>query len=802
MSVPLPPNERGRLEALRRQAILDTPPEAAFDRISRLAARLLEVPIALVSFIDERRQWYKARYGANWQEVGRESSVCAYTILTDGLTVVPDLSRDRRFADNPQVTGPSHLRFYAGAPLKSSDGFNIGTLCAIDTQSRDFSLKQRETLGDLAALTADELRLRLASAEGRLASIVESCVDAVVSKSLDGIIMSWNEAATCLFGYAPEEIVGKPVSLLIPPNRPDEEAQILARLKRGERVSHFETVRRCKDGRLIDVSVTISPIRDGNGRIVGASKVARDITDRKKVEARLRESEERFQQLAENVDEIFWIWDWERGRVVYVSPAYEAVCGRSCQSLYQAERRALLDTIHPEDRERILRVGANQRDASYKEEFRIMRPDGEVRWIRAGVFPVRDPGAQIKRAVGTARDITADKLAAAELRHLAEQLREAQKMEALGRLACGVAHDFNNLLSVVFGHSALLALGSPSPERLHDSAAQISRAAERAAAVTRQLLAFGRRQVVEPKVLDLNAIVTDAAGMLMRLLGEEVQVSTKLQPDLRPVRVDPGEMDQVILNLALNARDAMAQGGRLTLETQEVELDEVSARAQADLEPGRYVVLAVSDTGRGMTPETQAHIFEPFFTTKGVGHGTGLGLSVVHGILKQHGGHIAVQSQLDLGTTFKIYLPASDGPVEGPAEVVPSKPVQGGETVLLVEDEEPVREVAALMLLSLGYRVLKASNGEEALRVVEAGRERVDLLMTDVVMPDMGGRDLADALQTRLPGLKVLFQSGYTGDTVIRQGILHTDVAFLQKPFTLEALSRKLREVLDRDGSD
>ena len=798
MSVPLPRNERERLQALRRHGILDTPPEAAFDRIARLAARLLEVPIALVTFIDERRQWYKARHGAHWQEVGREVSVCAYTILTDGLTIVPDLSRDCRFADNPHVTGPSHLRFYAGAPLKSSDGFNIGTLCAIDTQSRDFGPEQQETLRDLAELTADELRLRLALAEGRLASIVESSADPIVSKSLDGIITSWNEAAERLFGYAPEEIVGRSVSLLIPPDRPDEEAQILARLQRGEGVSHFETVRRRKDGRLIEVSLTVSPIRDGNGRIVGASKIARDITERKGAEARLRDSEERFQQLAENIGEIFWIWDREQRRVVYVSPAYETVCGRSCESLYQAEPGAWLDVIHPEDRECLLRVGAEQRDAAYEQEFRIVRPDGTVRWIQARAFPVRDPGAQIKRVVGSARDITADKQAAAELRRLEEQLRQAQKMEALGRLAGGVAHDFNNLLSVVFGHSALLALGSPSPERLRESVTQIGRAAERAAALTRQLLAFGRRQVVEPEVLDLNALVTDVASMLQRLLGEGVQVSTKLQPDLRPVRVDPGQMEQVILNLALNARDAMPRGGRLTLETRDIELDEATARAQADLGAGHYVLLAVSDTGAGMTPEVQARIFEPFFTTKAVGQGTGLGLSVVHGILKENGGHIAVQSLPDAGTTFKIYLPPSARLVEGSAESTPSEPIQGGETVLLVEDEEPVREVTALMLGSLGYRVLEASNGEEALRVAQAGLEQVDLLMTDVVMPGMGGRDLADALQACMPGLKVLFQSGYTDDTVIRQGILHTEMAFLQKPFTLAALSQKLREILDR----
>src|SRR6202047_1296978 len=355
MSFPLPPDERERLQALRRHAILDTPPEAAFDRIARLAARLLEVPIALVTFIDERRQWYKARQGVRWQEVGREESVCAYTILTDGLTIVPDLSRDRRFADNPHVTGPSHLSFYAGAPLKSSDGFNIGTLCAIDTQSRDFGPEQQETLRDLAELTADELRLRLALAEGRLASIVESSADPIVSKSLDGIITSWNEAAERLFGYAPEEIIGRAVSLLIPPDRPHEEAQahIPARLLRGERISHFEAVRRRKDGRLIDVSLSISPIRDGNGRIVGASKIARDITERKKAEAALRHGNAQLREQAAVLELAPVLVRELDGRIVLWTQGAERLYGFSKAEALGRVSDELLHTEFPESLARI-----------------------------------------------------------------------------------------------------------------------------------------------------------------------------------------------------------------------------------------------------------------------------------------------------------------------------------------------------------------------------------------------------------------------------------------------------------------
>jgi two-component system, cell cycle sensor histidine kinase and response regulator CckA len=384
----------------------------------------------------------------------------------------------------------------------------------------------------------------------------------------------------------------------------------------------------------------------------------------------------------------------------------------------------------------------------------------------------------------------------AELRQLDMRLRQAQKMETIGQLAGGVAHDFNNLLAVIFGHCEMLAMKLPQESPGRDSVDQIGRAAERAAALTRRLLAFSRQQVLEPQRLDLNLLVADMEKMLQRLIGENVRLITILQPGLNWVLADPGQIDQIIMNLAVNGRDAMPKGGRLTLQTRDLELD---AKTQSGQPPGRYVLLAVTDTGCGMTPKVQARIFEPFFTTKGVGQGTGLGLAMVSGIVQQNGGHIVVHSLPGIGTTFKIYLPAvgelAKQPLQSPA---PVKPVRSSETILLVEDEASVREITALLLVSLGYQVKEASSGQEALHLAQGNREKIDLLMTDVLMPGMSGNEVAEVLRASDAGLKVLFLSGHSGDTLARHGVVHTEVAFLQKPFTLDALSRKLREVLDQ----
>ncbi|HEY7065393.1 MAG TPA: response regulator [Chloroflexota bacterium] len=386
------------------------------------------------------------------------------------------------------------------------------------------------------------------------------------------------------------------------------------------------------------------------------------------------------------------------------------------------------------------------------------------------------------------------------LRQEQEQLRHAQRLEALGQLAGGVAHDFNNLLTVITGFSELVLqrLGATDPPRSYLE--EITKAGERASALTRQLLAFSRRQVLEPEILDLNGVVVDTEQMLCRVIGEPVELRTTLEPALWPIKADRGQLDQVLLNLAVNARDAMPRGGCLTIETANVELDAPFAQAHPPLQAGPYLQLTVSDTGSGMTPEVQAHIFEPFFTTKPAGKGTGLGLATVYGIVKQSDGYIWVYSEPDHGTTFKLYFPrAANG---APAQATPAANARqapgGSETILVVEDDAQIRGLIRGVLDAAGYTVLEARRGEEAERLAAQHPAPIHLLFTDVVLPGMHGRELAQRLAARHPAPKVLFMSGYTDQVVVEQGMIEARAPFLQKPFTPEALRRKLRDVLDR----
>jgi len=396
-------------------------------------------------------------------------------------------------------------------------------------------------------------------------------------------------------------------------------------------------------------------------------------------------------------------------------------------------------------------------------------------------------------AVGIERKRAEEALQSSE-----ERLRQAQKMEAVGRLAGGVAHDFNNLLTVITSYSALLLedLGADDPKR--DDVDQIRKAAEGAAALTRQLLAFSRQQVLQPKALDLKATVAGTDKLLKRLIGEDIQLTTVLAPDLGVVKADPGQMEQIIINLAVNARDAMPTGGRLTIEVANVDMDEAYVRGHAPASPGRYVMLAISDTGIGMDEQTKARIFEPFFTTKEAGKGTGLGLATVYGIVKQSGGFIWVYSELDHGTSFKVYLPRVDEPAEPTAaSAAGAEPRGGTETVLVVEDAASVRMVTRQVLERFGYVVLEAPNGDTALRLAAKHHGPIHLLLTDVIMPGLSGRQLAEQLAELRPDMKVLYASGYADQAIVHHGILDSGIAYLQKPFTPETLARRVRQVLD-----
>jgi PAS domain S-box-containing protein len=533
----------------------------------------------------------------------------------------------------------------------------------------DYVLKDRPARLPLAiekALEGRRIREERRLAERSrdlLAAIVQSSDDAIISTDLEGDIVSWNRGAERMYGYPVEEIRATPISALFPAECGDELSAVREAFANGESLDHCETKGKRKDGAVIDVSVTISRINSLDGNPAGASMIARDITENKRLQ---------------------------------------------------------------------------------KEFF------------------------------------------------------GAQKMEAIGRLAAGVAHDFNNLLTVIISYSSMMLADMTLDDASYAGVREIDKAGERAAALTRQLLAFCRKQVLQPKVFNINSVVADMDRMLRRLIGEDIDLVTVLDPALESIKADPGQIEQVVMNLVVNARDAMTKGGRLTVETANVEFDSAYTQRHVAISPGRYVMLAVTDTGTGMDAETQARIFEPFFTTKGHGEGTGLGLATVYGIVQQSAGKILVYSELGHGTIFKIYLPIIRETPEVRETPAPAPPSQGTETILVVEDENVIRTLVCSVLKKAGYSVLEAKNGTEAVLVAERYSGGIDLMISDVVMPSMGGAELAEKLTAARPEIKVLFMSGYTNNAILDRGLLTPNTAFLEKPFVPVTLARKVLEVFGR----
>ena len=526
------------------------------------------------------------------------------------------------------------------------------------------------------------------------------------------------------------------------------------------------------------------PVQAG-GEIVGVGIVAIDITARKQVESLLHESETRFRQLAENIPAVFWLGEIDPPRAIYVSPAFERIWGRSRESHY-ADPVSFFESVHPEDRGRLRSAQARLFNEGFDVEFRIVHPDGSVRWVHdRGLLVPEVPGSP-RRAAGITTDVTEHKL-------LEEQLRQAQKMESLGRLAGGMAHDFNNLMTAVLGHASFAAAALPETHEARAELDEIREAALRASELTRQLLAFARRQLVAPRIVDVNALVVSLDGMLRRLIGEDVELSTLLESGPLCARIDPSQLEQVLVNLAVNARDAMPAGGRLVLVSADVTVHE--ARHPA-LPAGRYVRVSVSDTGHGIAPELIEHLFEPFFTTKESGRGTGLGLATCYGIVRQCGGHVEVESAPGAGARFDVYLPRVEGPPSAVPAAAEGRLPRGTETVLLVEDERSVRAVTQRMLRAQGYCVIEAGDGVEALALAQRHAGPIHLLVADVVMPRMGGIELAERLRALRPETRVLHVSGYVDRAIWDGPVPAAGAAFLQKPFLPETLARKVREVL------
>jgi PAS domain S-box-containing protein len=545
------------------------------------------------------------------------------------------------------------------------------------------------------------------------------------------------------------------------------------------------------DGSALPVEMTITALPDG-----GVVCVSRDMTAKRDAENARAQAEAKYRMLVEQVAAISYIAELGmHGEWLYVSPQVETMFGFSAEE-WLTDSRAWTMHVHPEDHKIVEAAEeASERGERFQAEYRVVRKDGRVIWV-SDTAVVVEGSNEHPLMEGIIVDIT-------ERKQLETQLQQARRMEAIGRLAGGIAHDFNNLLTIIKGYTEL-ALKRPriSPE-LQADVERIEDASERASSLVRQLLAFSRRQVLQPKLLDLNSIVLGLDKLLRRLMDEDISMTTVPRKDIGTIKADPAQMEQVIMNLVVNARDAMPKGGRLTVETANVDLDAAYASDHATVKPGRYVMLAVSDTGMGMSPETVAHIFEPFYTTKESGRGTGLGLSTVYGIVKQSGGYIWVYSEVGRGSSFKVYLPRVEQAPEALPAVKPASGEQkGSETILLVEDQPQVRELARMVLSEKGYSVLVTSSPEDAESACATHGANIHLLLTDLILPGISGRELAKRLTARHPNMRVLYMSGYTFSIMAQagaqSGILEDGVAFLQKPFTPSALSERVREVLDR----
>jgi two-component system cell cycle sensor histidine kinase/response regulator CckA len=667
-----------------------------------------------------------------------------------------------------RADGEQRVLLLSTSVLQTTDGFVHVLALMHDVTER----KRTE-----AALQASERYYRM---------LTESLTDFVVHLDRDGRIQYINRLAE---GYTMDMVRGRHTLEFIAPESHQATIQALRTVLETGQPASFENFGQRTAATQGWYYTRLVPISDGTD-ITSVLLIATDITERKQAEEALKESEKRYRDLFENANDIIYTVDLE-GTLTSINKRGELLTGyRRDEMVGMDIARVVPSEYRVLESDNLARKLAGAAESTVYE-LEIICKNGRRLPVEVSSRLIFEAGQPIG-AQGIARDIS-------ERKHLEEQLGQAQKMDAIGRLAGGVAHDFNNLLTTIIGYSevALAELAQDAPIR--QDIEQVVAAGQRAAALTQQLLAFSRKQVLQPQLLNLNSVVIEMEKMLRRLIGEDIEILIDLNPALGPVKADPGQIEQVILNLAVNARDAMPRGGQLTIETANVDLDEAYARQHVDVAAGPYVMLAISDTGIGLDSEIQSHMFEPFFTTKGPGQGTGLGLTTVYGIVNQSSGHIWVYSEPDHGATFKIYLPRAEAPAESvKRDQVLTGTAHGSETILLVEDEDTVRELARRALLKQGYTVLEARSGAEAIQVCDQHPAPIHALVTDVVMPGgMSGPNLAERLLVLRPEMKVLYISGYTDDAIVHHGILDRGTNLLQKPFVSNTLVRKVREVLD-----
>jgi PAS domain S-box-containing protein len=771
-------------------AILDTGSDPVFDDLATLAVHLCDAPVGGIAFLDDERQWLKARVGLAVGDAPRRGSLADEVLRAGDFVEVRDLFEDPRRESDELVRNVPLARFYAGMPLVSAAGQPLGVLFVLDHRPRSLSAVQSQGLRALARQVVAQMELRQQSRERSqrerlLQAIIDSEPECVKLVGLDGTLRMMNPAGLRMIeADSADQVVGHP---LLPMVAPEHRAAFQALgehvARGGQGTLQFEAIG--QKGASLWLDTHAVPLRDDEGRVTALLAITRDITDRKRADEALRESESSFRMLFEQATDGVFVTD-PAGTLL---DANEAACAMTGYARDEILRLAVRDLVHPDEAARIepeiARLAPGEIITS---EWKLRRKDGTVFACEARAKQLPDGRLQ-----AFCRDMTERKHAELAQAHLAQ----AHKMETVGRLAGGIAHDFNNLLTVI-GATADVVLSNLNERDAHyGDLQQIRQAGDRAATLTRQLLALSRHQVVKPEVMNVNTLVANMDDMVRRLLGEDVELRLELSESAGPVNVDAGQIEQIVLNLVLNARDAMPDGGRLTITTGEIDATSMQAVEFPPAFQGPHVVLAVRDDGVGMDDVTRRRVFEPFFTTKEQGRGTGLGLAMVYGAVKKGGGTLRLESARGHGTTVALYLPRVDAVPAAKTRPLPPPAQRGSETVLIVEDEAALRGLARRILQQAGYTVLEASNGEEALSLLGRYDGTIDLLFTDVVMPRMNGRVLAAQVAELRPDTKVLFASGYTDDAALRRGVLDNQHHFLGKPYTATVLRARIRSLLD-----
>jgi len=789
-------DEVSRLRALAECRIVDSPPEEFFDDIANQAAYLCGTPIGFIGFIDSQREWLKAKVGWEVTEIPRDQSFNALVLGNPHVLIVEDTAADRRFRFHPWVT-QSGIRFYAAAPVVTKEGYALGAISVLDRLPRSLPMGHRRILQTLANAIAAPLDLRRlsfdptpSSPDNRYQLLFDQNVAGFYRTTPDGRVHGCNSTFARMLGYASrEEVLGCQAEQFY--FSAEERDQFLKNLRREGSLVNSELRLRRKDGSSIWVVENVAATCDEQGNVTLIEGTMVDISAHKRAEDALRDSQERLLGIiASAMDAIITID--EKQQIIVFNKAAEdifrctaaEVIGKSIDRFVPESLRE----IHQQHIRGFGQTGVSGRSIYSPRTLVAVRSNGEEFPIEASISQVKTSSGRLYTVI--LRDISARM-------RTEQQLRQTQKMEAVGHLAGGIAHEFNNYLAIIMGYTELLERETVGNDSLRLSLSEIKSASQKVASLTRQLLAFSRKQVIEPREVDLNATVWETHKLLRRLIPVSIDLIPKLQGDLGKVKADSAQVQQILINLVINARDSLPEGGQIVIETAEVELDEEYASRQLEVQPGQYVMLSVTDTGIGMDRETLSHIFEPFFTTKEEGKGTGLGLSTTYGIVKQSGGHLTVASVPGKGSTFRIYLPKlsdSGSVIPEPSQAHSNRPRR--QTVLVVEDEIALRRLMTKVLEGAGFQVVEAKDGEQAVEICKTWAEPIDMVVSDLAMPKVTGLQLKEIVAGLRPTVRFLLISGYAEDVVEDPAILRTDTNFLEKPFLPDELVLKVRQLL------